>query len=123
MTDLNITKQKNRLRRRARTRAKVSGTAERPRVTVFKSNAHVYAQAIDDTTGKTIAAVSDLPAGRQVQKRKGTKTDHAAAAGKKLAELLQEQNVKTVVFDKAGSKYHGRIKAVAEAMREAGIII
>jgi large subunit ribosomal protein L18 len=87
-------------------------------VTVFKSSVHVYVQAIDDKAGTTIAAVNDA----QVKKA-GTKTEHAVAAGKKLAELLKEKKITTVVFDKAGSKYHGRIKAVADAMREAGIII
>jgi large subunit ribosomal protein L18 len=125
MTDINITKKINRKRRQIRGRALIAGTAERPRVTVFKSNVHLYVQAIDDSAGKTIAAINDaqikkgrLPAGRQ-----GTKTDHATAAGTKLAELLKEKNVKTVVFDKSGFKYHGRIKAVAEALRAAGIIL
>jgi large subunit ribosomal protein L18 len=120
MTDINITKRLNRIRRHNRGRALIAGTAERPRVTVFKSNVHLYAQAIDDVAGKTIAAVNDA---QLKSKKTGTKTDHAAATGKKLAELLKEKNVKVVVFDKSGFKYHGRIKAVAEALREAGITL
>lgn len=118
MTDINITKRLNRIRRHNRGRALIAGTSDRPRVTVFKSNAHLYAQAIDDAAGKTIAAVNDAKL-----KKTGTKTEHAAAAGKKLAELLKEKKVKSVVFDKSGFKYHGRVKAVAEALREAGITV
>ena len=115
--DANITKRVNRIRRHARVRAKISGTAERPRVAVFKSSAHLYVQAIDDTTSKTIAAVNDA------QFKKGTKTERSAHAGKKLAELLTKAGVTTAVFDVAGYKYHGRVKAVAEALREGGIKI
>ncbi|MEK7638407.1 MAG: 50S ribosomal protein L18 [Patescibacteria group bacterium] len=118
MTDINITKRVNRTRRHIRGRAKIAGTAERPRVTVFKSNVHVYVQAIDDATGKTIAAVSDAQL-----KKAGTKTEHAAEAGKKLAGLLKEKGVTVVIFDKAGFKYHGRIQAVAEALRAGGITV
>ncbi len=116
MTDINITKRVNRTRRHIRGRAKIVGTAERPRVAVFKSNVHVYVQAIDDATGKTIAAVNDAQL-----KKAGTKTEHAIEAGKKLAGLLKEKGVTVVVFDKAGFKYHGRIQAVAEALRAGGI--
>lgn len=117
MKDANTIKRANRIRRHARIRAKVSGTAERPRVTVFKSSAHLYAQAINDTTNKTIAAVNDA------QFKKGTKTERASHAGKKLAELLTKAGIKSAVFDVAGFKYHGRVKAVAEALRENGITI
>lgn len=116
MTDINMTKRINRQRRQNRGRAKIAGTAQRPRVTVFKSNVHVYAQAVDDATGKTIAAVNDAKL-----KKAGTKTEHAAEAGKKLAGLLKEKGVTVVIFDKAGFKYHGRVKAVAEALRAEGI--
>ncbi len=118
MTDINISKRNNRSRRHARGRAKLAGTADRPRVTVFKSNTHVYAQAIDDVTGKTLAAVNDAHVAK-----KGTKTERAAIAGTKLAEMLKEQKIATVIFDKAGFTYHGRIKAVAEALRAAGITV
>ncbi len=119
MTDINITKRTNRIRRHARGRAKLVGTAERPRVTVFKSNVHVYAQAIDDATGRTLAAVNDA----QLAKKKATKTERAGLTGTKLAELLKEKKITTVIFDKAGFTYHGRIKAVAEALRAAGITV
>jgi large subunit ribosomal protein L18 len=118
MTDINITKRINRSRRQKRGRAKLVGNAERPRVTVFKSNTHVYVQAIDDATGRTIAAVNDADAAT-----KGTKTERAAAAGTKLAGLLKEKKVTTVIFDKAGFAYHGRVKAVAEALRKGGITV
>lgn len=116
MTDTNITKRVNRQRRQTRGRAKITGTAQRPRVTVFKSNRHVYVQAIDDATGKTVAAVNDAKL-----KKAGTKTEHAAEAGKKLAGLLKEKGVAVVVFDKAGFKYHGRTQVIAEALRAGGI--
>ncbi|MCC6934174.1 MAG: 50S ribosomal protein L18 [Candidatus Yanofskybacteria bacterium] len=118
MTDINITKRINRMRRQTRGRAKISGTAERPRVTVFKSNTALYAQAIDDVSGVTLAAVNDAHL-----KTKGTKTDRATKAGEKLAELLKAKGVAAVVFDKAGFKYHGRVKAVAEALRAGGITL
>jgi large subunit ribosomal protein L18 len=118
MNDINITKRTNRIRRHVRGRAKVSGTVERPRIAVFKSNAHLYAQAIDDTARVTIAAVNDA----QIAK-KGTKTEHATAVGKKLAEALKKKGVSSAVFDKGGFAYHGRIKAVAESLRADGIKI
>jgi large subunit ribosomal protein L18 len=118
MTDINITKRINRSRRHARGRAKLVGTAERPRVTVFKSNTHVYAQAVDDTTGKTLAAVNDAHVAK-----KGTKTERAAVCGTKLAEQLKTKGISTVIFDKAGFAYHGRIRAVADALRKEGITV
>ncbi len=119
MADINITKQVNRKRRQVRGRAKISGTAERPRVTTFKSNVHIYMQAIDDVANVTIAAVNDAA----LKMKKGTKIERAAAAGVKLAELLAAKKITRVVFDKAGFKYHGRVKAVAEALRAAGITV
>jgi large subunit ribosomal protein L18 len=118
MTDINVTKRANRIRRHARVRAKISGTAERPRVAVFKSNTHLYAQAIDDTTSKTIAAVNAAQAAK-----KGTKTERAKVVGTKLAELLTKAGIKVAVFDVSGFKYHGRVKAVAEGLREGGITV
>lgn len=94
-------------KRKLRIRAKVSGTAARPRISVFRSNEHLYLQAIDDVNGKTIAASSDL------------KKD-ANVAGN-LAKALQEKKVKKVVFDRAGYKYHGQVKKVAEELRKAGL--
>jgi large subunit ribosomal protein L18 len=114
MTDINKTKRVNRQRRHHRGRAQISGTAERPRVAVFKSNKAVYVQAIDDTKQATIAAFNDSSV------KKGTKTERAAQAGKKLAELLKAKKIEAAVFDKGGFAFHGRVKAVAEGLREGG---
>ena len=118
MTNPNTTKRIHRIRRHIRVRAKISGTAERPRVAVFKAHQHVYAQAIDDVARRTVAAVNDA----QI-KGKGTKTEHALAVGKKLAELLTKQGIKAVVFDVSGFRYHGRVRAVAEGLRESGMTV
>lgn len=115
MTDINITKRTNRQRRHIRGRALLKGTAERPRITVFKSNVSVYAQAVDDDARVTVAAINDASI------KKGTKTERALAAGKKLAELLKAKKVEAALFDKGGFKYHGRVKAVADGLREGGI--
>lgn len=115
--DINTHKRSNRQRRHARIRAKISGTAERPRIAVFKSNVHVYAQAIDDAARTTIVAVNDAA----VKLKKGTKTERAMAAGKQLADALKAKKITAAVFDVSGFKYHGRIRAIAEALREAGI--
>lgn len=124
MTDINITKRIHRNRRHARVRAKISGTAQRPRVTVFKSNVHVYVQAVDDVSGKTLAAVNDAAIKKVSAKGDMTaKIARAFAAGQKLAAALKEQKISTVVFDAAGFTYHGRIKAVADALRKEGITV
>lgn len=104
-----------RLRRRTRIRAKVTGTTERPRLSVFKSNKFIYAQLIDDSTGKTLAAVST----------EGTKAKTpllaAQEAGKTLAEMATKKNVEKVVFDRGGYIYTGKIKAIADGAREGGL--
>lgn len=115
MTDINIKKRINRTRRHARTRAKVSGTAERPRIAVFKSNQYTYAQAVDDVARRVIASANDRTA------KKGTKTERAQATGVALAKRLNEKNIATAVFDAGGFRYHGRVKAVADALRENGM--
>ena len=94
---------------------KISGTADRPRVAVFKSSMHVHVQAIDDVSKRTIAATVDAG--------KGTKTARALAAGKELAKLMKAKKIETAVFDKGGFAYHGRVKAVADGLREGGIKI
>jgi len=104
-----------RLRRHARTRAKMSGTPERPRLVVFRSNVNIYAQLIDDTSGKTLASAND------VKIAKGTKTERAAEVGKLVGEAAKKAKIDTCVFDRNGYKYHGRVKALAEAAREAGL--
>ncbi|KEF35661.1 50S ribosomal protein L18 [Deinococcus sp. RL] len=104
------------IRRKLRTRRKVrAAAAERPRLSVFRSSKHIYAQIIDDTTGTTLAAASSSAL------KTGTKTDTAAAVGRALAEAAVAKGVKQVVFDRAGYKYHGRVKALAEAAREGGL--
>lgn len=103
------------IRRQRRVRAKVSGTAARPRLSVFRSLRSIYAQLIDDTTGTTLVSVDD-------RKLKGdNKTAKATNVGLKLAELAKAKNITTVVFDRGGRQYHGRVKAVADGAREGGL--
>jgi large subunit ribosomal protein L18 len=106
-----------RLRRRRRVRAKVRGTAERPRLSVFRSNKGVQAQVIDDVAGHTLAAVSWTEADL---KSLGT-MDQAKKAGELLAERAQAVGVETVIFDRGGYRYHGRVKALADGAREKGL--
>lgn len=113
-------KQRRRVSRHLRVRAKIKGDTARPRVAVFKSNRFTYAQVIDDATGKTLVAVSDY-AGKKSKAGKGTKTQKASLNGKALAEALKKKGIEAVVFDRGGFKYHGRVKALAEGLREAGI--
>ena len=107
-----------RARRQRRVRGKVSGTAERPRLVVFRSNLGIYASLVDDLAGRTIASGG----WKQLPKSfKGTKTEQAHAVGKLLAERAKKDGVETVVFDRAGYLYHGRVKALAEGAREGGL--
>jgi large subunit ribosomal protein L18 len=111
-----------RRRRHLRVRAKVGGTSERPRLNVFRSSAHIYAQVIDDSAGRTLAAASSLDddvTGRLTDGR--TKTDKARVVGQLVAERARAAGVSSVVFDRGGFKYHGRVKAVADGAREAGL--
>ncbi len=112
-----------RKRRHVRVRAKVSGTPQRPRLNVFRSSAHIYAQVIDDTKGHTLVSASDLE--EDVKARAGdgaTKTQRAAAVGEVVAERAKALGIEAVVFDRGGFLYHGRIKAVAEAARGVGLV-
>ncbi|MBI2038422.1 MAG: 50S ribosomal protein L18 [Candidatus Nealsonbacteria bacterium] len=102
-------------RRRQRVRVKIFGHFSRPRLSVFRSNKHIFAQLIDDDQKKTLAAASDL----KIKKTK--KTDAAYKVGKLIAEKAKELNVEKVIFDRGKCKYHGRIKAVAEGAREGGL--
>lgn len=112
----------NRQRRHKRVRAKVQGTGARPRLNVFRSNAHIYCQVIDDQRGHTLAAASDLDADvKSVAGDGATKTDRSRAVGKVIADRARAVGVETVVFDRGGFLYHGRIKAVADGAREAGL--
>ena len=112
------TKPQSRLRRRRRVRAKVRGTAERPRLSVFRSNRGVFAQLIDDDAGKTLAGASwvGLP-----ESFSGDKTEQAREVGKAVAAAAKEAGVERVVFDRGGYLYHGRVKALAEGARERGL--
>lgn len=107
-------------RRIARVRAKISGTKERPRFTVRRSLKHIYAQVIDDMSGKTIAAAKDTDLSEKDLKGK-KKSEVAALVGKLLAERAKEQGVSVVVFDRRDKRYHGRVKAVADGARESGL--
>ena len=111
----------NSLRRKKRIRAKLSGTALRPRVSVFKSNQNIFVQLIDDDGGKTI--FSNKVASTKKGKAKGTKTEKAFAIGEMLAKQAKDADIKEAIFDKSSFKYHGRVKAVAEGLRSGGIKI
>ena len=118
------TKEDRRDRIKFRIRKRVLGTPERPRLTVFRSVAHIYVQVVDDMKGTTIAAASTLEPslkGALSKEAKGGNVAGAKAIGKAIAERLIEKGVKQVVFDRNGFLYHGRIKAVADAAREAGL--
>jgi large subunit ribosomal protein L18 len=106
-----------RLKRRRRVRAKVRGTAERPRVSVFRSNRGIFAQLIDDDAGRTLAAVSWTEPELQGLKR----MEQASRAGALIAERAKAAGVETAVFDRGGYRYHGRVKAQAEGARESGL--
>jgi len=108
-----------RKKRHARLRLKVAGDAARPRLAVFRSLNHIYAQVIDDSTGRTLAAASSLEP--DLRAASGTKSADAAVVGRLLAERARAAGVQHVVFDRAGFKYHGRIKALADAAREVGL--
>ena len=113
------TKPEARLRRRRRVRAKVRGTAERPRVSVFRSNRGIFAQLIDDDAGRTLAAVNWTEA----DLRELGPTEQAHKVGELLAQRAQAAGVTVVVFDRGGYQYHGRVKALAEGAREGGLTL
>jgi large subunit ribosomal protein L18 len=115
-----LTKREARDRRHRRVRGKVSGTAERPRLAVFRSNRGIEAQLIDDIEAKTLAAASWLHLAKSF---KGSKIEQAAAVGKLLAQNAKKAGIETAVFDRGGYLYHGRVKALAEAAREGGLKI
>jgi ribosomal protein L18, bacterial type len=108
-----------RQKRHDRIRLRVAGDPERPRLAVFRSLNHIYAQVIDDASGRTLAAASSLEAA--LKSAKGTKSAEATAVGRLVAQRAQAAGVGRVVFDRAGFRYHGRIKSLAEAAREAGL--
>jgi len=111
-------KARRRVKRRASIRKKISGTAERPRLTVYKSNKHTYVQAIDDTTGVTLAAASNL---EKEQRGIQNKVSALEQLGALIGQRLKGKNIAEVVFDRNGYRYHGKVKAIAEGARKAGI--
>jgi large subunit ribosomal protein L18 len=112
-----LTSRELRLRRHKRVRKHAVGTTERPRLVVFRSNRGIAAQLVDDQTGRTIAAASSL----NLKSAKGSKIDQSAEVGKLLAQNAKQAKVKSVIFDRGGYLYHGRVKALAEAAREGGL--
>ncbi|MCD2255340.1 50S ribosomal protein L18 [Agrilactobacillus fermenti] len=111
-------KNKTRQKRHMRVRNKISGTAERPRLNVFRSNKHIYAQLIDDVAGVTLVSASTLD---KELTASGNKTEQAQAVGELIAKRAEAKGLKAVVFDRGGYLYHGRVKALADAARENGL--
>ena len=110
-----------RKRRHHRLRRKISGVPQRPRLAVFRSLNHIYVQVIDDSSGHTLAAASDLEADLRGRCDDKKKTEVAGLVGEAIARKAAEKDIKAVVFDRGGSKYHGRVKALAEAARKGGL--
>jgi large subunit ribosomal protein L18 len=113
-----LTNRQRRLRRRRRVRARVTGTAERPRLSVYRSNRGVFAQLVDDGRGHTVAAVNWI----EPELRKLSASEQAKRAGELLAERAKAAGVDTCVFDRGGYRYHGRVKALADGAREGGLV-
>jgi len=114
-----LQKVEGRKRRHRRVRKKVRGTSQRPRLSVFRSNRHVYAQLVDDVTGRTLASASTME--KQVRVPKSATVDAAKAAGMRLGERAKAAGITAVVFDRGGFKFHGQVAAVADGAREAGL--
>ena len=112
-----MTKRQARLRRHRRVRGKIAGTAERPRLVVFRSNRGIFAQLVDDQTGRTLASAGWNALG----KLSGSKTEQAAGVGKALGQAAKQAGIERCVFDRGGYLYHGRVKALADAAREEGL--
>ena len=114
---------KNVVRKRvhSRIRKKIQGTGERPRLNIFRSLNHIYAQIIDDVKGVTVAAASSVEKAMREGRKTGANIDAAKAVGKLIAERAKEKGIKDVVFDRGGYLYHGRVKALADAAREGGL--
>ncbi len=116
-TDMKVRREKT----KKRIRGRISGTPERPRLTVFKSLKRIYVQAVDDTRGVTLAAASSLEKDLRAELKSGCNIHAAKAVGARIAARLLEQGIKAVVFDRNGYVYHGRVKALADSAREAGL--
>jgi large subunit ribosomal protein L18 len=114
-------RERSRVRRHHRVRLRVYGTPDRPRLNVFRSNGHIYAQVIDDTTGRTLVSASTMDEGIKGKLKSGGNLAAATAVGRLIAERALKANLKAVVFDRGGYRFHGRVKALAEASREKGL--
>ncbi len=119
MSDSAQQKREARVRRHRRVRKKVSGTTERPRLAVFRSSAHIYAQVIDDAAGTTVASASTLD--KELKGKTAATREGAAEVGKILAERAKQAGISKVVFDRGGFLFHGRVKALADGAREGGL--
>jgi large subunit ribosomal protein L18 len=117
----NINRRAARAKRQKRIRSKINGTSQRPRLNVFRSNQHIYAQVIDDVRKHTLVAASTIDASLRPQLAENDKVAEAKLVGRLIAERAQAAGIKQVVFDRGGYLYHGRIKALADAAREAGL--
>lgn len=115
------TRSEMRKRRHIRVRKKLSGTSERPRLNVFRSLNQIYAQVVDDSNGVTMVSVSTLDAKLKAKTKELSKTDQAKLVGEEIAKRAAKAGIKEVIFDRGGYRYHGRVKALAEAAREAGL--
>ncbi len=118
---MKLTRQQSKQRRHRRIRGKVFGSAERPRLAVFRSNQHIYAQIIDDTAHHTLAAASSLEPELKSKLSSGANCDASTEVGKLIATRSKEKGITQVVFDRGGNLYHGRVQALADAAREAGL--
>lgn len=118
---MKLTRKESKARRHRRIRGKVEGSPERPRLAVFRSNEHIYAQVIDDTQHHTLAAASTLEPDLKSKLASGANCEASTEVGKLIAERSIAAGITKVVFDRGGNLYHGRIKALAEAAREAGL--
>ncbi len=121
MPDKNKAKQMRLERRKWSLRSRLTGTSERPRLSVFRSDKHIYAQVIDDLAGKTLAAVSSTVTDVRGDQKNGGNVAAAKAIGRAIAERAKAAGITKVAFDRGGRKYHGRVKALADAAREGGL--
>lgn len=118
---MSFNKEARRQKIRYRIRKKIQGTAEKPRLAVYRSNTDIYVQLINDVAGVTLAAASSLEKGKKKAKAKGNKIEQAAIVGKKIAEIATSKGITEVSFDRGGYLYHGRVKSLADAAREGGL--
>jgi len=116
---MSLTKQERRQRIKYRIRKRLSGTGDRPRMTVYRSNKQIYVQLVDDLTGTTLGAASSKE--KEIASQKVNKTEQARLVGKRIAEVAKEKGIDQVVFDRNGYLYHGRVKNLADAARESGL--